>query len=451
MEPANEQLKRALPTILQRSSKTQGISSTRGVYICENYVSEWQGFEQEVGAYISATDLSFEVPAETCEVEKVLVGNESSLVGRFLQNIGVPLGRVMSVLSSQDLLFGDAYSGTLNLSKSIPDIVLLRQSDGVVTLVGEIKPFWLLALETMDPAEPRSLSALFGPLGQLVRYMFDTKLLFGFLSTYNATIFVRRTERFRFEISRPILAAGTSPSVRQCFAYVAHIASTSGFENDPSFYDEEAASKVFRNPIGIVNSSRVSRGRRPATQGGSSVSSSSVFVQTSLGSFSVELFDEIAHRVFKVRFGAEILCMKVFDEDSVDFFDTEIAGYLAIEEMGGSTVFPKLVGFGEIILANTIGGHAMIISLRAGLPLSELDPAVLSSEQKVMLHSRFTEGIDVLRHLGFFLHDLNPSNVLFDMKSMEVTIVDLESLLENKMGWPIEDGPEALGISEYLP
>jgi hypothetical protein len=40
-------------------------------------------------------------------------------------------------------------------------------------------------------------------LGQLVSYMRNFKLKYGFLSTYRSTVFCRRVNNFRFELSLP--------------------------------------------------------------------------------------------------------------------------------------------------------------------------------------------------------------------------------------------------------
>jgi hypothetical protein len=165
METAAQQLTRGLPAILQRDARTQGISS-RGIYLNESYVNAWIDFDEDVKAFIRTQDLSFEVPAEMSQDEKVLVGNESSLVGRFIQNVGVPLGRVMLQVPSQNLLFGDAYTGVLDLTKNIPDVIILEETSGVVHIVGEVKPFWLLHLDNANPIAPRTMALAFGPLGE---------------------------------------------------------------------------------------------------------------------------------------------------------------------------------------------------------------------------------------------------------------------------------------------
>lgn len=41
-------------------------------------------------------------------------------------------------------------------------------------------------------------------LGQLVSYMRAASLKYGFLSTYKTTVFVGRTDKYRFELSPPL-------------------------------------------------------------------------------------------------------------------------------------------------------------------------------------------------------------------------------------------------------
>lgn len=73
-------------------------------------------------------------------------------------------------------------------------------------------------------------------LGQLVSYMRNNRLKYGFLSTYRSTVFVRRTGDFRFELSLPIDEQATNPSLRQCFVAVCLLASQDGIYTEaPDF------------------------------------------------------------------------------------------------------------------------------------------------------------------------------------------------------------------------
>lgn len=68
---------------------------------------------------------------------------------------------------------------------------------------------------------------------------------FGFLTTYNATIFVRRVDNFHFSLSPVILASDTDLTVRQCFLFFAKLISTDDyFYSSPEGYCERTTSLV---------------------------------------------------------------------------------------------------------------------------------------------------------------------------------------------------------------
>ena len=74
--------------------------------------------------------------------------------------------------------------------------------------------------------------------GQIARYMDDLRLRYGFYTTYNATVFLRRVLDETFEESPPILHRTTSMdcsgngtvSVRECFLYLAKLASSDSYQ-----------------------------------------------------------------------------------------------------------------------------------------------------------------------------------------------------------------------------
>jgi hypothetical protein len=159
-------MRRPLPRIRQ-ARVAQSISS-HGRNLNSNCVSQWIGFVDDVKGWIEATDLSFEVSLEGCLDEEVLVGNESSLVGRLLQNVGVPVGRVLqNIEGAARLRFGDSYCGNLDTPRYIPDLVLLHDSNYRIRLVGEVKPFWLLEMPDENPGEVARMQQ---PLGNVPKF-----------------------------------------------------------------------------------------------------------------------------------------------------------------------------------------------------------------------------------------------------------------------------------------
>lgn len=64
-----------------------------------------------------------------------------------------------------------------------------------------------------------------GSSAQLVKYMRSSKLKFGFLSTYEWTIFIRRTGPCHFDMSLPIARDASNPSLRHCLLALGVLAS----------------------------------------------------------------------------------------------------------------------------------------------------------------------------------------------------------------------------------
>lgn len=65
--------------------------------------------------------------------------------------------------------------------------------------------------------------------------MRNFELKHGSLSTYNTTIFIRRTEDYRFEISHPVDYRATGPSLRECFVGFAALAADRTYNEAPDF------------------------------------------------------------------------------------------------------------------------------------------------------------------------------------------------------------------------
>ena len=60
--------------------------------------------------------------------------------------------------------------------------------------------------------------------------MGENKVKNGFITTYKSTLFVRRVNDFRFELSTPISKDSVRPSLRECFLAFCCLAS-----NDPVY------------------------------------------------------------------------------------------------------------------------------------------------------------------------------------------------------------------------
>jgi hypothetical protein len=75
--------------------------------------------------------------------------------------------------------------------------------------------------------------------------MLTARHRFGFLTTYNATIFVRRVDNFHFDLSPVILASDTDLTMRQCFLFFVKLILTDDYLfSSPEGYSEHITSLV---------------------------------------------------------------------------------------------------------------------------------------------------------------------------------------------------------------
>lgn len=87
-------------------------------------------------------------------------------------------------------------------------------------------------------------------LGQVVSHMRANSLKYGFLSTYRYTVFVRRSDKYQFDLSLPLDERATSPSIRECLARLCAIAA-----NDRTF-EEHDFNEMLVRPLNSNRSSQ---------------------------------------------------------------------------------------------------------------------------------------------------------------------------------------------------
>ncbi|KAF3224764.1 hypothetical protein TWF191_005930 [Orbilia oligospora] len=220
----------------------------------------WKDFELDVIQSLEKSDLTGELNfADPPEGELILVGTEHGLTGRFQGNVGALLGRAFNISTDKKinrLRFGD--SSVVPNSGSEADVLImmypLSESDDITCrVVGEMKPFWTepdiksakpsRIPETDDPAADamRRASLRLGylepTLGIVPFKPFNyVNVKYGFLSTYEYTIFVKRAGRARFEITDPIGFNNTNPMIRQCFFHIGMLGASDDYlyiDRDP--------------------------------------------------------------------------------------------------------------------------------------------------------------------------------------------------------------------------
>jgi hypothetical protein len=157
--------------------------------------------------------------------EHILVGDEHGVQERMKQNVGQVMNSIFAA-QGMNIAFSDFKCASTNYRR-IQDMAVIDVS-GQPLLVGEIKSPWIDAHNMNDF---RGESAYKHVFGQIADYMYDQQLMYGFLSTYEYTIFlkqVRVNNQWQLQFSDPIpFDAVSSPqngtvSVRQCFFHICH-------------------------------------------------------------------------------------------------------------------------------------------------------------------------------------------------------------------------------------
>lgn len=181
--------------------------------------------------------------AHITEADRVHIGDERGLQGRFQQAIGHVMGMALEA-SSINLYFGD-FRCLGRRYPHPPDVVGLQDANGLteIKLVGELKVPWVTTHDlTAAVARERNLRK---KIAQPLRDMQMLDCEYGFVSTYEQTIFLRQFQSpggaWEVWYSQPISSSAyyvptaaanphlTPPqvSMKMCMFYVSNLASTS--------------------------------------------------------------------------------------------------------------------------------------------------------------------------------------------------------------------------------
>ncbi|KAJ5348216.1 uncharacterized protein N7506_001469 [Penicillium brevicompactum] len=193
-------------SLVQSELPTLQIDSTRltthpsiqdKVYLRQ--LCQWDKFERDARMHFESQQFSENVlgytgpepESDISRKEVFLCGDESSVVGRFGQHVGHVMTTVFQNAESlHDVSFGDfkAQSTQKNLEK-YPDIAVGQK--GSLFFVGEAKTPWLHPLDGSIYSDKNG-HPFRKLLGQICGYMNDLGLEYGFLTTYEQTIFLKR-------------------------------------------------------------------------------------------------------------------------------------------------------------------------------------------------------------------------------------------------------------------
>ncbi|KAJ5273886.1 hypothetical protein N7478_009011 [Penicillium angulare] len=173
------------------------------------------------------------------EAESQVIGDETGLQGVFSHSVGFMVGKILKA-QSIDLEFAD-FKCLGNHYANTPDSILMTKNVEL-KVVGELKVPWVYEHEMCEAYEEESMLRYL--LAQPIKYMKDLNCMYGFMSNYCETIFLRQefiAGRWIIDYS-PVVRASTSyvktdmadlqatpvVSLRQCFLAVAALAQTQG-------------------------------------------------------------------------------------------------------------------------------------------------------------------------------------------------------------------------------
>lgn len=204
---------------------------------------EWQNFIRDVENFDtnqrwSRIVINHELVSRDLNREKVWLGDEYGLQGRFQQSVGQTVGASLEA-QAIGISFGDFKASGVAYDK-VPDCALIATNSPVLPrlkAVGELKVPWVKEHDFM--AYSHSNYHMRRLLAQPIQYMLELDVKFGWLSTYHQSIFLRQTyvnNAWGIEYS-PIIYATTrytptdgnaDVSAKQCYFFLASLANAHG-------------------------------------------------------------------------------------------------------------------------------------------------------------------------------------------------------------------------------
>jgi hypothetical protein len=264
-QPALSHFQARLPTLLYspHSNMRSGSPSQNTLKLPPSALKPWRSFSTLVSDTLLPLQqlpiiTSSTLPHEPLANERMLVGNENGVRESFKRNIGDVLLPIQDLLAANDmdgrLYFADPEVGPATCWKSetvakgittmpnvagvftSPEIVRKTQQGDrdldALAVVGEVKTPWTTTWLSYDffggrasGQANRDKKVLAQGIGQLVQYMDDAHLTYGFYTNYVATVFIRRRTEEEFLVSPPAFWNDSSdnshPTVRMCFLALA--------------------------------------------------------------------------------------------------------------------------------------------------------------------------------------------------------------------------------------
>ncbi|KAL4779635.1 hypothetical protein BJX76DRAFT_340249 [Aspergillus varians] len=445
MESAKDLVARALPDIEQvGGTLNPSISAER---FSAALMHPWTTFFDDVSRALQSMNLNVQI-SKSDDIERYIVANELGLTGRFVKNVCDPVTKALSVTELSNLGFGDVHSIEY-VTAHIPDVIVLRRSnvqnltreDLSITAVGEIKTYWTLGLQHFPITLPIARRLTLEPhIGQVVSYMRSYGLKYGFLSTYNATVFIRRMEDYRLEISLPVLKGAQNPSLRECMvAFCSLAAEDAHYSEGPDFSQLLLRGSAIS---GLQASTRPSilrplPGQPPTLPSAlGTVGPGTIFFGEGDTAASVRCTRLISgasaspKAVMEVEFNGQKCFAKCWTSELYESFAQEayVYDYLSEKEPNGYPFFALLIAHGNITCSSIFpAGHILVLSWVDGAMLSTIWPQLHRTEKHI-IQRYCREAVAVLRQIGIYVLDCGRHNILYNPRTHKTVMVDFEMI-----------------------
>ncbi|KAI2793392.1 hypothetical protein POX_b03447 [Penicillium oxalicum] len=414
MEPALIQLARPIPPLRQNArTANPSVHSDR---LSLARMSEWRSFSEDALRAFHEAGITHEVPFQD-ETELYTVGTKHGVSGRFVRNLCDPVMRALAPLPGMESIRFADFPALSTSDDILPDICLGRiaadPTPDNVYLVGEIKTRWTIPEAYLHLNRPSASFRLEPLMGQLVVQMRMCSVRFGFLSTYNSTVFVKRAADSSFLLSPPVSNDAIQPSLRQLFAGFCRMAQMAP-----------------RSPGQL----------HPQSSKNEPVTSSSVIVDTGTSLGTVincirQLSDttENSKATWLASMNETPVILKCWRPSHDELFDAESEVYERLwswQTSGHDSIFARWILRGEIICSSIFpSGYALVLEHIDGVRLDRVWHT-LAVEERASIESRCRMGIRALRQVNIRLDNAGMHNVLYSRENDEVTLVDFESAQE---------------------
>lgn len=192
---AQDVIREALPPLLVSQHHTTSSALTNKTFI--GPLREWTTFLRDVQSFHKSQRWSrkivgHELVSRDVHRERVYVGDEHGLQGRFQQSVGQVVGSALEAQSTQ-IVFGDFKAAGVHYNL-VPDFALISTDPSdthKLKAIGELKVPWVPVhdFESYEGHEADMRKLLAQPIG----YMLGLRIMYGWMTNYDQTIFLRQT------------------------------------------------------------------------------------------------------------------------------------------------------------------------------------------------------------------------------------------------------------------